>query len=130
MHKNNIYLRERHLATWPSFRIATVEIPLRNDAVRTRKFTIIIAGNTGKYRNRVVSGRLVGNYPLSLDERIAEARKKLEKMSIAEKWELVEKGFGMWKDYSEDWLKELRAGNFSHDDYIKDGAYTDYVLLG
>lgn len=77
-----------------------------------------------------VPSRLVGIYPLSLDERIEKAKDKLCRMSRAEKWKLVKESFGMWENYPVDWLDELRKGNFVLLNMIDNSNRPFHVISG
>lgn len=63
------------------------------------------------FANEAITAPWFENYPMTLDDRIKRARERLEKMSKAEKWELIRKSYGMWEDYPEDWLEKLRSGS-------------------
>ena len=45
------------------------------------------------------------------DKKIQEILSKLRNMTTDEKWELVIKSYGMWEDYSKNWLERLRNGD-------------------
>ena len=45
------------------------------------------------------------------EDKIKKMIRELSNMTSAEKWELIEKSFGMWSDYPDDWLGNLRSGN-------------------
>jgi hypothetical protein len=75
-----------------------------------------------------VPSGLVGKYPLTLDERINEVKKKLSKMSRVEKWKLVEESFGMWEDYPQDWLDKIRKGILSNN-YKMDSSNRPYAIF-
>jgi hypothetical protein len=76
-----------------------------------------------------VPSRLVAKYPLTLDERIEEAKDKLHRMSRAEKWKLVKESFGMWENYPQDWLDKLRTGNNLPLVNMVDSSNRPYVIF-
>jgi len=75
-----------------------------------------------------VASRLVGKYPLTLDERIKEVKEKLSKMSQADKWKLIKESFGMWENYPQDWIEKLRKGILNIDHMI-DSNNRSYVIF-
>jgi len=75
-----------------------------------------------------VPSRLVGKYPLTLDERIKEVKKILSKMSKNDKWKLVKESFGMWENYPQDWIEKLRKGILKIDHMI-DSNNRSYVIF-
>lgn len=128
INRNNKYHKYKHISSSLKFRTTQIpSIPYETISSNERPIVFLIKVTRSRYRNKVVSGRLVSKYPLTLDERIKEARKKLAKMSMAKKWELVRKGYGMWEDYPEDWLERLREGTlfFNH---MRETSDINYVL--
>lgn len=62
-------------------------------------------------KSDMASPEVLDYYPLSMDDKIKKMTGELSNMTSAEKWELIEKSFGMWSDYPDDWLDNLRSGN-------------------
>lgn len=124
MNKNNIYKKYKHFYTSAKYRFNTMSNGTFYILSNKDSLFVIIHSSVWRYATEVISGRLIGKYPLSLEERIEEARKKLSKMNKADKWKLVHKSFGMWEDYPEDWLERVRKGTWVHD-YIRDTNESD-----
>lgn len=62
-----------------------------------------------------------------LEEKVDLIKDKVSKMSLKEKWEIVEKSFGMWSDYPDNWLSELRAGNLAS--FEGESSETEYEIF-
>ena len=128
MNRNNIYHKYKNFSYSPRYHVARAPgTPYETISPNERRIVFVMRAYRSRYVNKVISGRLVGKYPLTLDDRIKEARKKLARMSVAKKWQLVEKSYGMWKDYTEDWLERIRKGTWSND-YLSDTSETSHAL--
>jgi len=128
MNINNRFNKYRNLRPSDNFQvIAEVARFYETDSSNGKEFIIIISPPKSRYSSKVISGRLVDKYPLSLDDRVKEARKKLAKMTKAQKWKLIEESFGMWKDYPEDWLERVREGTWIYN-YTRDTNESNYFV--
>lgn len=128
MNINNRYNKYRNLRSSDNFQvIAGIARFYETDSSNEKAFIIIISPPKSRYSSKLISGRLVDKYPLSLDDRVKEARKKLAKMTKAQKWKLIEESFGMWKDYPEDWLERVREGTWIYN-YTRDTNESNYFV--
>ena len=126
--KNNKYHKYKHVSSSSKFSMTQIpSIPYETISPNERPIVFLIKVTRSRYRNKVVSGRLIGKYPLTLDERIREAREKLKKMSMDKRWKLIEESYGMWEDYPEDWLERLREGTLFFND-MGESSDINYVL--
>ena len=117
MYESNTFRDYIYANLSPAYRLSKISVNPRQVTSGSRKIVVVVASAV-KSVIRVVSGRLLGKYPLTFDDRIKEAQMELAKMSVAEKWELVKKSYGMWEDYPEDWLERIRKGTFTPNRYI------------
>lgn len=74
--------------------------------------------------------QLVSKYPLTLDQKVEEIKKRLSEMSHAEKWEIVRESFGMWEDYPKDWLDNIRSGNLRFNHMVDTSNKSDVIFSG
>jgi len=126
MNKNNKSHKYRSIYPFLDPFLAVVR-PYETDSSNETVFFFIGSPPKSRYTNKTISGRLVGKYPLSLDDKVKEAQKKLAKMSKAQKWKLIEESFGMWKDYPQNWLERIREGTWIYD-YARDTNESEYFV--
>ena len=128
MNNNNKFYKYRNLRPSDKFHVIAGAFRLHEtDSSNEKAFVIVISPPKSRYSSKIISGRLVDKYPLSLDDRVKEARKKLAKMTKAQKWKLIEESFGMWKDYPEDWLERIREGTWIYN-YTRDTNESNYFV--
>jgi len=128
MNRSNRFNKYRNLRPSDNFQvIAGITHFYETDSSNEKAFIVIISPPKSRYSSKVISGRLVDKYPFSLDDKVKEARKKLARMSKAQKWKLIEESFGMWKDYPEDWLERIREGKWIYN-HARDTNESNYFV--
>lgn len=84
------------------------------------------------YRMRVHSvyrkgrARSIGHVPLSFEDKLKIAKKKLNRMSVNRKKKLAKETRGIWMHYPDDWLERIREGYFESPYTITTNS--DYVI--